>query len=165
MSIFVIQTGGTIDKDYPKRHGGYAFEIGDSAAKSILQRHSVTLPVEYGTAFRKDSQDISKCDRELLGRTCTLASQEKILITHGTDTIIETAEFLAMKKLQKTIMLTGSFLPETFKNSDAEFNVGAALGALQCITAHNVFIAMNGKIFPWSLVTRDEKSGQFISKP
>ncbi|KAI8483592.1 PREDICTED: uncharacterized protein LOC109469723 isoform X2 [Branchiostoma belcheri] len=163
-SIMVIQTGGTIDKDYPRSVGGYAFEIGSSAAQSILDRMNLAMPVEYGSVFRKDSQEINDWDRELLSQVCQASTQSRILITHGTDSMIDTAAYLAKKRLPKTIILTGAFRPEKFKDSDADFNVGVAIGALQTIHINDVFIAMNGRVYWWNEVTRNQETGQFICK-
>ncbi|KAL5008015.1 hypothetical protein ScPMuIL_013596 [Solemya velum] len=123
--ILVIQTGGTIDKDYPKRKGGYAFEIAECAARRIFEK--IEVAHTFLSVCKKDSQDITDVDRNDLMRACRDADQSKILITHGTDTMIQTAQYIARECLSKTIVFTGSFLPETFKASDAEFNVGFAL--------------------------------------
>ena len=103
--------------------------------------------------------------RELLWRTCKDAVQTNILITHGTDTMIDTAAYLAKKEpqLQKRIVLTGALLPATFKNSDAEFNVGVAIGALQCLAQSGVFVSMSGRVHPWNQAMRDNATGKFIS--
>ena len=102
--------------------------------------------------------------RELLWIRCQQATQTSILITHGTDTMIETAAYLAKRKLQKTIVFTGAFLPATFKMSEAEFNVGVAVGALQCSSQCGVFVAMSGRVHPWNKVTRDNVNGKCIAK-
>ncbi|XP_070577531.1 probable L-asparaginase periplasmic [Ptychodera flava] len=161
--ILAIQTGGTIDKDYPRGTNAFGFEIGDSAVRSILEAKNITIPFGHSTVCRKDSQQISQQDRLALSEICKCAEQKKIIITHGTDTMIETAAFLARQNLDKTIILTGSFLPNTFKNSDAEFNIGVAIGAVQCIVENDVFVAMNGRVFRWDQVTRDE-TGQFMAQ-
>ena len=88
---------------------------------------------------------------------------EKILITHGTDTMIETAAFLSDKVKNKTIVLCGALRPEAFKNSDADFNIGCAVGALNVLQC-GVHIAMSGRVYAWDSVTRDVNTGQFITK-
>ncbi|XP_077866277.1 thioredoxin-related transmembrane protein 1-like, partial [Saccoglossus kowalevskii] len=98
---------------------------------------------------------------ELISMTCEVGRQKKILITHGTDTMIQTASYLAQKKLKKTIIFTGAFLPETFKGSDAEFNIGVALGALQCLSVYGVYVCMNGTLFLWNQVERNYKTGHY----
>ncbi|XP_033626154.1 probable L-asparaginase periplasmic isoform X2 [Asterias rubens] len=158
------QPCGTIDKDYPHVKGGYAFEIGESAVMVMMQRIRTDVTFEYQTVCRKDSQDIDDDDRELLWKTCQQATQKTILITHGTDTMIETAAYLAKRRLpNKNIVLTGAFLPATFKKSEAEFNIGVALGALQCLTECDVYIAMTGRVLRWDKVTRDNLNGKCIA--
>ncbi|XP_071963352.1 probable L-asparaginase periplasmic [Antedon mediterranea] len=163
-SILIIQTGGTIDKNYPKRAGAYAFEIGSPASQEIVDAAYPSIKIEYGSVFRKDSQEINQQDRELLYEVCKAAIQSSIVITHGTDTLLETAVYLGNKALKKTIILTGSFRPATFKNSDANFNLGVALGALQCISTYGVYVAMNCQVFQWNQVTRNLDTGNFIAK-
>ncbi|XP_022095674.1 uncharacterized protein LOC110981935 isoform X2 [Acanthaster planci] len=166
LEILVLQTGGTIDKDYPRRVGGYAFEIGESAVIGMMQRIQPDLQFTFKTVCQKDSQDMVDGDREFLWKACLEAPQTKILITHGTDTMIDTAAYLARKEPppQKMIVLTGAFLPATFKLSDAEFNVGVSLGALQCLTETNVYVSMSGRVHRWDRVTRDSDSGKFIAR-
>ncbi|ESO85379.1 hypothetical protein LOTGIDRAFT_107864, partial [Lottia gigantea] len=152
---------GTIDKGYPKRNNGYSFEIGESAVKKILERHHVTDSVRFVSVCKKDSQEITDDDRKILLETCRISKEKKILITHGTDTMIETAKYLAAIHCDKIIILTGSFLPETFKDSDAEFNIGFALGALRTMKDANTLIAMNCRIFHHDNVYKDDVSGDF----
>eukprot|EP00057_Strongylocentrotus_purpuratus_P034164 XP_794170.2 PREDICTED: uncharacterized protein LOC589437 isoform X1 [Strongylocentrotus purpuratus] len=164
MQVLVIQTGGTIDKDYPKRKGGYAFEIGKSAARGIIEQHNVPLRFRYETVCRKDSQDITDEDRLKLLTVCNDCSEKLILITHGTDTLLTTAAFLGHQNLPKRIILTGAFLPDKFKDSDAAFNVGVALGALQCLSSNGIYVAMNGLVLPWRQAMRDPDTGQYVPK-
>ncbi|KAJ8309239.1 hypothetical protein KUTeg_014113 [Tegillarca granosa] len=134
----------TIDKEYPKTIKGYAFEIGEPAVKRILDRikPGCSVNLKYVSVCRKDSQDITDEDRAKVADICSKMTYSKILITHGTDTMIETASFVARLVKDKTIVITGAFLPETFKNSDADFNVGLAIGALQSNTYPGVYIAI-----------------------
>ena len=162
MRIAFIQTGGTIDKDYPKRTGGYAFEISEPSVERILKRINPGFNYEIITAFRKDSLEITNDDRQDLRKICESISNDKIIITHGTDTMIETAKYLDGIK-DKTIILTGAFLPEKFRDSDAEFNIGVAIGAINFLD-FGVFIAMNGCVFPSSNVDRNRDSGVFLIK-
>ncbi|XP_072032012.1 uncharacterized protein [Amphiura filiformis] len=156
--------GGTIDKDYPKRIGGYAFEIGPPAARTILENVQPSIHVDFLTVCQKDSQDITEQDRHHLYEVCKSSPHTKILITHGTDTMIETATYLAKKQLLKTIFFTGSFLPATFKKTDADFNIGIAIGALQCTSLYNVFVAMNGCVHLWNRVQRCSETDRFVAK-
>jgi L-asparaginase len=162
MKITFIQTGGTIDKDYPKTTGGYAFEISEPAVKRILEKLNPSFEYEIISLCKKDSQDITEEDREKIYKTCKELENDKIIITHGTDTLIETAEQLKDVK-DKVIIFTGSFKPEKFADSDAPINVGVAIGAVN-ILKDGIYIAMNGRIYPWDKVKRDSKTGKFIEE-
>ena len=162
MKIAFIQTGGTIDKDYPKATGGYAFEIAEPAVKRILQRVNLNFDWEIISILRKDSQDITEEDRQKIRDACENNAADKIIVTHGTDTMIETAEKLSNIK-DKVIVLTGAMKPEKFADSDASFNLGVAVGAIN-ILEQGVYIAMNGKVYRWNKVKRDSQTGQFSEK-
>ncbi|XP_046351263.2 uncharacterized protein LOC124131822 [Haliotis rufescens] len=162
--LLVIQTGGTIDKDYPKRKGGYAFEIGDSAVEKMARTLTPRSSWTFRTVCRKDSQDITQEDRESMLQVCSDSPIRRILITHGTDTLIESAQFIGSHRLEKVIVLTGAFLPHTFKGSDAEFNVGFAVGCLRCLTKPGVYVAMGSQVFDSNDVSRDDASGVFVKK-
>lgn len=160
MKIVFIQTGGTIDKDYPKIEKGYAFEIAEPAVGRILQRANPNFDFEIVSILRKDSQDITEEDRKKIGETCRKVKSKKIVITHGTDTIVETAKELRKVK-NKVIVLTGAMKPEKFLDSDACFNIGTAVGAINVLN-NGIYIAMNGRIYPWNNVKRNPETGQFI---
>ena len=113
MKIAFIQTGGTIDKDYPKTIGGYAFEIAEPAVKRILQKANPNFDFEIISVLRKDSQDINDEDRKRIYDACEETAADKIIVTHGTDTMIETAEKLSNIK-DKVVIPTGSMKPEKF---------------------------------------------------
>ncbi|KAA0183964.1 L-asparaginase/GlutRNAGln amidotransferase subunit D [Fasciolopsis buskii] len=168
MRILIIQTGGTIDKCYPRSICGYAFEFGDSYASRFLKQNSRdhNLCVKCITPFVKDSLDMNDADRAVLLNAIKKAEEQKICITHGTDTMIETAKYLA-KNLpcsdNKCIIITGSFLPGVFKGTDADFNVAFAMGALACANNTGVFIAIQGGLFRPDQVTRNQSSGHFVS--
>ena len=162
MQILFIQTGGTIDKDYPKTTKGYGFEITEPAVKRILQKIKTENNFEIITFIKKDSQDITNNDRLKLTELCKKTKYDKIIITHGTDTMIETASKLSVIK-NKKIILTGALIPEKFKDSDADFNVGCAIGAIEYVPL-GVYIAMNGMVFKHDEVKRNLKTGQFIRK-
>jgi|WetSurMetagenome_2_1015567.scaffolds.fasta_scaffold15356_2 L-asparaginase len=161
MKILFIQTGGTIDKDYPKQMKNYAFEISEPAAKQIIERVNPSFEYEIVSLLRKDSMDITKKDKRKILEICAEADSDKIIITHGTDKMIDTAKFLSGLK-NKTIVLTGAFTPEKFTNSDADFNVGAAVGAIN-IVGKGVYITMNGRVFKYDEVKRDKITGKFVS--
>lgn len=160
MKILFIQTGGTIDKDYPKQIQGYAFEISEPAVKRILEKVNPEFEYEIISLIRKDSTDLTVKDKKKIFEECEKNESDKIIITHGTDTMIETAKFLSEIN-NKTIILTGSFKPEKFTNSDADFNVGVAVGAVNVLN-YGVYIAMNGRIYMYNQVIREEKTGKFI---
>lgn len=160
MRIVFIQTGGTIDKDYPRKDRGYAFEIGEPAVERIMQKVHPSFDYKVVSILKKDSLDITDNDREEIHKACLKADSKRILITHGTDTMIETAKKLSTIK-NKVIILTGAIKPERFSDSDASFNVGTAIGALNVLDK-GVYIAMNGRIYPWNEVERTKENGQFV---
>lgn len=161
MGILFIQTGGTIDKDYPRAVKGYAFEITEPAINSIIERIHPGFEYKVVSLMRKDSGDITETDRKKILTYCKNTPFNKIIITHGTDTIIKTAQLLSSIK-NKKIILTGAFKPEKFKNSDADFNAGFAVGALN-YAPDGVYIALQGKLFPANTVCRNIK-GEFTEK-
>jgi L-asparaginase len=160
MKIVFIQAGGTIDKDYPRTQKGYAFEIGEPAIKRILGKAHPSFDFEVISLLKKDSLDMTEKDREKILEACQKTDADKIVITHGTDTMIETAEKLSRIK-NKTVILTGAMKPEKFSDSDASFNVGAAVGAMNVLSS-GVHIAMNGRIFLWNKAKRDGRTGRFF---
>jgi len=162
MKIVFVQTGGTIDKDYPRTKKGYAFEIAEPAVERILEKVSPNFDFEIIPILKKDSADITEGDGKKICEACQKADSDKIVITHGTDTIIETARRLGDIK-NKVVVLTGAMRPEKFSNSDASFNVGTAIGAIN-ILKNGVYIAMNGRIYPWRDVKRNPKTGQFAER-
>ena len=162
MKILFLQTGGTIDKDYPHTSKGWAFEIHEPAVKRILGKLNPSFNYEIKSVFKKDSLEINDNDRELLLSTCSNANSDKIIITHGTDTIMETAEFLN-KVQNKTIILTGAMRPEKFTDSDADLNIGMALAGVQALP-YGIYICMHGVIDKQENIDRDSETGQYIIK-
>lgn len=160
MNILFIQTGGTIDKDYPHTTKGWAFEFGEPATKRILDKLDPSFQYEIKTACQKDSLEITDDDRDKIVQLITKAESKKIIITHGTDTIIETARFLNSKVNGKLIILTGAMLPERFTNSEAPINLGSAIAAANLLN-DGVYITMHGVIKPYNLINRDPESGKF----
>jgi len=144
MKILIIQTGGTIDKDYPRTTKGYAFEITTPAAERILKRVKPHFDYEIVPLLQKDSLDMTDKDRQKIRELCIESPCRKIIITHGTDTMDNTAHSLT-GIAGKTIILTGAFLPERFKDSDADFNMGMAVCAIQ-ILSEGIFLARNGML-------------------
>ena len=150
MHITFIQTGGTIDKDYPRGESnhGYAFAIAEPAVKNILPFSHAMFTYDIAEVVKKDSLDITDEDRRNIIEAVAAAPTDRVVITHGTDTILKTAEVLAEKIQDKTIVITGAMLPEKFTNSDARFNVGMATAAAQ-VSAHGVYVALYGRVVPW----------------
>ncbi len=160
MKITFIQTGGTIDKDYPKTSKGYSFEFGEPAMKRVLAKIFKSFEYEVLTAFQKDSLEIEDSDREELSKLLGGLDTKHIVITHGTDTLIETAQFLEAQQLNKVIVITGAMRPQRFSNSDADFNIGAAVSAVQILDP-GVFVTMSGIVKRASSIKRDLQTGKF----
>ncbi len=130
MKIMIYTTGGTIDKVYFDQKSEY--QIGDPQASGLLERANVVLDYEVESLIKKDSLDFTDEDRELIRKTVESAPLERIVITHGTDTMIDTAKLLANIS-GKTIVMTGSMYPAQFRDSDAVFNIGSAVTAAQVL--------------------------------
>lgn len=143
MKILLVTTGGTIDKVYFDAQSDY--EIGESQIPQILSESHVTLEYEMVNVLKKDSLDLTDEDRAHVRDVVAAHSLGHVVVTHGTDTMVETARTLKVIR-DKTIVLTGSLSPARFHNSDAVFNVGMAVAAAQSLPA-GVYIAMNGRIF------------------
>lgn len=160
MHITFIQTGGTIDKDYPRLTQGWGFEIGEPAVKRILAKLNPSFDFEIMSIFKKDSQEITDGDRTALVELIQGHANNKFVITHGTDTIIETATVLSQQIENRLIILSGSMRPQKFSDSDAEINIGAALGACSLLE-NGVYITLHGIIKKASEMQRDLTSGKF----
>ena len=143
MRIKFITTGGTIDKVYFDAKSEY--EVGQPQVAELLREASVTFEFEVEAVLHKDSLDLTDADRELIRARIAADTSTRMVVTHGTDTLIQTA--LALRGiLDKTIVLTGSMQPARFRVTDAEFNLGAAVAAAQTLPP-GVYIAMNGRVF------------------
>ena len=160
MKITFIQTGGTLDKDYAQKAKTYNFEISEPAVERILEKVNPNFKYEILSVLKKDSLDITLGDREKIYDVCKNIKNSKIVVTHGTDTMVETAKRLSDIK-NKTIILVGASKPEKFYDSDAPFNIGTAIGAINVLNK-GVYIAMNGRIYDWNRCKKQEKNGQFI---
>jgi L-asparaginase len=157
MRIKIFTTGGTIDKVYFDAKSEYA--VGQPQISEILAQALVTVEYEIEQLFQKDSLDITEADRSLIVRRVREDPAGHILITHGTDTMVETARALDAIN-EKVIVLVGSLSPARFKGSDAEFNIGFALGALQACSA-GVYVAMNGRVFTSDNVRKNREANRF----
>lgn len=159
MKILFIQTGGTIDKDYPKSVRGYAFEIDKAGVERVLKNVAPNFEFEILPLLKKDSLDITEADRALIKATCQHTSYNNIIITHGSDTMPETAR--AIGNIEgKAIILVGAYRPERFSNTDAHFNIGVAVGALN-ILENGTFIAMNGTVMSPDNCRKNPETGRF----
>lgn len=160
MKIIFIQTGGTIDKDYPNTTKGWAFEFGEPATHRMMNKLNPSFEFDVITAFQKDSLEITDQDRQDLADLINSQKDDKFIITHGTDTIIKTASYLSKHVFNKLIVLTGAMRPERFSNSDGPINFGCAIATANLMES-GVFIAMNGIVKVPSRIKRNLETGKF----
>jgi L-asparaginase len=153
MKIHVLTTGGTIDKVYFDAKS--EFQVGPPMIAEVLKDAHVTAEVTIEPVLAKDSLELSDADRQLIRERVAACEADRILITHGTDTMVETAKTLA-GIANKTIVLTGSMQPARFRNTDAVFNVGFALGAVQVLPP-GVYLAINGRVFDAAHVRKNRE--------
>lgn len=160
MKIKIFVTGGTFDKEYNDLNGQLIFK--DTHLQEILDLGRSRLDVDIETLMMIDSLDMTDEDREKIAQNCLESNEDKIVITHGTDTMVQTAEVLAKQSslADKTIVLTGAMVPYVFRSSDGLFNLGAALAFAQ-ILPPGVYIAMNGKYFNWDNARKNKEIGEF----
>jgi len=159
--LLIVTTGGTIDKIYFDDKSDY--QIGDPQITETLRAMNVTLRFEVNPLMRKDSLHFTDEDRQLIRATIEASPIRHVLITHGTDTMVQTARALAGLE-GRTIVLTGALHPARFRDSDAVFNIGCALGAVQCLKA-GVWIVMNGRVWDPDKVTKNRDRNQFEAAP
>ena len=157
-SIQIFITGGTFDKSYDYINGDLYFE--KTHIPEMLKRSRCHLDVNVKTLMMIDSLDMTPEDRKLVVENCKHAKEEKIIITHGTDTMTETGRMLAEAKIEKTIVLTGAMIPYKFGSSDGLFNLGSALGFVQSLPK-GIYIAMNGRCFDHDKVKKNKETGIF----
>ena len=158
MKIRLFITGGTIDKVYNQSNGELEFD--QTHFPEILSRARVEVDLLIEEILLIDSLDMVDTDRELILEKCVECDERFILITHGTDTMCETARLLGESCIDKTIVLFGSMVPYAVSDSDAFFNFGCALGSLQLLET-GVYIAMNGRVLPWNDVEKNRSLGVF----
>jgi len=161
VTIRVFITGGTFDKSYDEIGGRLHFK--DTHIQEMLRLGRCRVPVEVRTLMMIDSLEMTDADRELILQNCRSAVEERIVITHGTDTMTETARVLGEARLPKTIVLTGAMVPYAFGSSDGLFNLGSALSFVQAL-ARGVYVAMNGRCFAWDDVVKNRELGVFESR-
>ncbi len=160
-SIVIFTTGGTIDKVYFDAKS--EFEVGDSVVERLLAQAHVQQPYEIVPLMRKDSLELDDADRAAIRQAIAERSEARVVITHGTDTMTDTAAVLEDLG-SKTIVLTGALAPARFAESDAVFNVGMAFGAVQSLAA-GVYICMNGQVFEAAKVVKDRSKNAFVPRP
>lgn len=158
MAVRILITGGTFDKEYDEIKGRLYFK--DTHMREILNLGRSRLAVKIKTLMMVDSLDMTMDDRQLILNNCRKVDENQIVITHGTDTMTETARVLAVANLKKTIVLTGAMIPYKFGSSDGLFNFGGALAFAQSLP-QGVYIAMNGKCFDWDKVKKNKETGVF----
>ena len=158
MAIRVFITGGTFDKEYNELNGQLYFK--DTHLQELLNLGRSQVPVEIRTLMMIDSLEMTDQDRELIAHQCNSCEEDKIVITHGTDTMAETAQMLAEKVKNKTVVLTGAMIPIKFGSSDGLFNLGSALAFAQSLP-YGVYVAMNGRHFNWNNVRKNKETGVF----
>ena len=158
MSVRILITGGTFDKEYDEITGMLYFK--DTHMREILDLGRSKLDVKIRTLMLVDSLDMTNDDRAVILDNCKRVSEDQIVITHGTDTMTETAKVIAEANFEKTIVLTGAMIPYKFGSSDGLFNIGGALAFAQALP-YGVYIAMNGRYFDWDKVRKNRNTGVF----
>jgi len=158
MAIRIFITGGTFDKEYNELNGELFFK--ETHMHDLLELGRNKTPVVITTLMMIDSLEMTDKDREWIVYQCNQAAEDKIIITHGTDTMAETAKVLAKNINNKTIVLTGAMIPIKFGSSDGLFNLGSALAFVQTLT-HGIYVAMNGRYFNWDNVRKNKLTGRF----
>lgn len=158
--VQVLITGGTFDKEYDYLTGQLYFK--DTHLLEMFERGRCLVDIDFKTLMMIDSMDMTEEDREIIAHNCRRSRYENVLITHGTDRIVETARYLAAENIDnKTIVLTGAMIPYAFgTSSDGFFNLGNALAFVQTLPS-GVYVVMNGKYFTWDNVKKNTKTGNF----
>lgn len=158
--IQVFVTGGTFDKDYNYIKGELFFR--NTHLPAMFERGRCMLEIDVKTLMMVDSLEMTESDREIIAHNCRRATANQILLTHGTDRMVETATYLAQAEIEgKTIVFTGAMIPYAFGNSsDGFFNLGSALAFVQVLPP-GVYVVMNGRYFDWHNVRKNTKTGNF----
>ena len=156
--IKIFITGGTFDKDYDEKNGKLFFK--KTHMNEILALGRSRVEVDIATLMMIDSLDMTNKDRSLIVKSCSDAKESQIIITHGTDTMTQTAAKIGEKNLQKTIVITGAMIPYKFGTSDGLFNIASALAYVQTLS-NGVYVAMNGRVFEYDKVIKNRETGIF----
>jgi L-asparaginase len=162
MSVRVFVTGGTFDKEYDELTGKLYFR--NTHVDEMLRRGRCGLDVDVQTLMMVDSLEMTEEQRAFIVTACRECEEDQIVITHGTDTMVETARAIAEEIESKTVVLTGAMVPYAFGSSDGLFNLGSALSFVQSLPP-GVYIAMNGRSFPWDDVRKNRDAGVFEKLP
>ena len=160
-AIRILITGGTFDKEYDEIRGCLFFK--ETHLSEMLKLGRCERPLQTQTLMMVDSLDMGEGEREKIAKAAKESVEAHLVITHGTDTMTTTAEYLANAKIDKTIVLTGAMIPYKFGSSDGLFNLGSAI-AYADLLPKGVYIAMNGRYFEWDKVAKDRSLGRFVSK-
>ena len=158
MTIKIFITGGTFDKEYNELKGELFFK--DTDVPEMLRLGRCKIRVDIRTLMMVDSLYMTDADRKKILENCKKTRENKILITHGTDTMVKTAKVLGNSIKDKTIILTGAMVPYKFGSSDGLFNLGSSLAFVQTLP-HGVYISMNAKCFHWDNVRKNKQTGEF----
>jgi len=158
MAVRVLVTGGTFDKEYNELTGDLYFR--NTHLQEMLDLGRSRVALEVTTLFLIDSLQMDAVQREKVALACAEVPESRIVVTHGTDTMVETAALVASRLRDKTVVLTGAMIPWKFGSSDGLFNLGAALAFAQTL-GPGVYVAMNGRCFPWDNVRKYRELGEF----
>lgn len=158
MTIRILVTGGTFDKQYDELHGTLAFK--ETNVEQVLARGRCRVDVVVEVLMLVDSLDITSEQRARIVAACRDSAEERVVVTHGTDTMVETARAIAAGAPGKTIVITGAMVPYAFGSSDGLFNLGSALSFVQALPP-GVYVAMNGHCFAWDNVRKNREIGGF----
>lgn len=158
MAIRIFITGGTFDKEYNELNGQLYFK--DTHMQELLEKGRCRVDVEIRTLMMIDSLEMTDEDRELIVHQCRECDEDRIIITHGTDTMSDTARILSEQVTNKTIVLTGAMIPIKFGSSDGLFNLGSALAFVQTLQP-GTYVAMNGRYFHANNVRKNKETGVF----
>jgi L-asparaginase len=161
MKIKVLATGGTLDKRYNPLNGKLIFS--QTSINELLKQSRNTVEIDLDVLMLKDSLEMNDTDREMVSKACIKSEEKHIVITHGTDTMVESAQAIAKSiGTDKVVVLLGAMVPYQFKQSDALFNFGCALTAVQ-ILSPGVYITMNGQVFDYREVQKNRTIGEFVA--
>ena len=158
MAIRLLVTGGTFDKEYDELTGQLFFK--DTHVQEMLRLGRCRVDVKVRTIMMVDSLEMTDDDRQLILEHCRKAEEDRIVVTHGTDTMADTARLLGPALTDRTVVLTGAMVPYAFGSSDGLFNLGSAISFAQCLP-HGVYVAMNGRCLPWNDVRKNRQLGVF----